>query len=129
MTGMAEGLADHMARQGDRDVETIARIAGPEAVAAERGRRAVMLLGTDSQDVAEYRAIMLRRKARTEPERFTADDAEALAAAEIVHGVRTDLGRKVLAEAHASGWRFPDLLLPDDEAPTHERLDNDLRPR
>lgn len=72
---MTEGLADHMARHADRDAETIARIVGPEAVAAERRRRAVMLLGNDSPDVAEYRAIMLRRKALNEPERFTADAA------------------------------------------------------
>lgn len=89
---MAEALVDHVARQGERDEETIAALTGTTEDLLRR--RAAAMIGTDDPHAAGLIAGRLRVEVRRSG-RISPEDAERLLAAEAVEGRRTEIGREV----------------------------------
>lgn len=92
--GMAEALVAYLTRQGERDEDAVAALAGTGEEL--RRARAVTLLGVSTPVAAGIIGSGLRGKAR-HTGTLTPEEAERLVAAEIVEGQRTEIGREAEA--------------------------------
>ncbi|KRF16117.1 hypothetical protein ASH02_05845 [Nocardioides sp. Soil796] len=89
-------LATYAAGQHDRDLDTLAELSGPSAVADLARSRAVAVLGTDDVEAADWSRVLLLRDARRTGT-IAPEDARRLLAAELLTGKRSDIGREVEA--------------------------------